>query len=911
MLLGRDTERAQIDELLTGARSGRSGCVVVTGDPGIGKSALLTYAQQRSAGMTVLSACGYESESQIPFAGLSDLLHPVLGMLERLPLPQAAALQSALSLGPPVPGDRFSVCAATVGMLAAAAEDAPVLVILDDMHWLDGSSREAILFAARRLHVEHLAMVMASRPVDQSEIDFAGVRQVRLNPLDADEAEPLLTTLARGAPPAMRRQIYEAAAGNPLGIQELCHEWSHSTRSFPGPGMPADSQLTRALRGRLDGLPEPTLEALMLVAASAGAETDVVLRAAGLCGLTLADFAPAEELQILVIDDRRIVFRHPLLRSVVYGAASMHARTNAHAALAQALTDVPGDGAADARARHLSVARLPPDDETAHLLIEAGTRARRRGGHGEAAIAFEQAARFSGPQLRPAVLLRAARGWQLAGRSSRVLPLLAEALPLAEDPRLRAMIRHMDAYLRMWRQRPADGLERMMAGAREIESIDAQRAVLMNADSGIACVMLGRIELGVKLVQRAYDLGQRAGGVAELVSAIALAAGLTTQGRRAEAKQLLADRTPDLDECDPLSRAQELAHAGFVSIWLEQYAQAERWLDRVTTRARRLGALGVLPQILGMYAELCFRTGRWSESRAAAEESVALAAESRQADLYSRLYVARLDGLQGRDAQSLAGIEHVRRAAEGLGADGLSPYLGQLEGLLALGRGDVEEAVAILERVQQLPMSQEIHEPSIVPWAFDLVEAYARAGDPDAARALLEKVTPAPDDDDRLWARAVAARCRGLLAPADQVMAEFGQALALHEQVGQPFERARTLLCLGERLRRERHRAAARGYLRQAMETFEQLGAVHWVDRSRSELTATGETLTQASGVAGMLTPQELQVATVVARGASNSEAAAALFLSPKTIEYHLSNIYRKTRLKSRTDLAVLTSAAS
>src|SRR4051812_38446909 len=401
--------------------------------------------------MTVLTARGYESESEIPFAGLADLVRPVLPLLKTLPEPQAAALQSAMSLGPPVSGDRFSVCAATVGVLAAAAEAEPLLVIVDDLQWLDVSSREAILFAARRLHADGIGLLMASRPFEGQEMDYAGLRELRLEGLSQADGDALARELLPAAPAELRRQIYEDTAGNPLGIQELCDQGAQQREPISTASVPAQSRLARALWGRLSELPERTRQALLIVAAAAGAETDVVLLAARHAGLDLADFAPAELAGLLVIDDRQIAFRHPLLRSVLYGAVSMHERAAAHAALAAVLVEQPGDAAADGRAWHLAVATLPPDEEVSALLAAAGTRARRRGGNLEAARAFEQAARFGTAATRAALLLRAARCWQLAGRTGKVLPLLDEATALTDEPRLLALIRHMGGYVRMWR----------------------------------------------------------------------------------------------------------------------------------------------------------------------------------------------------------------------------------------------------------------------------------------------------------------------------------------------------------------------------------------------------------------------------------------------------------------------------
>jgi DNA-binding CsgD family transcriptional regulator len=916
MVFGRVVERAAIDDLLLGARAGRSGALVIRGEPGIGKSTLLRYAAEQAKDMTVLSVRGYESESEIPFAGLADLIRPVLPLLDALPAPQAAALQSAMSLGPPVPGDRFSVCAATIGVLATAAEAQPLLVIVDDLHWLDVSSREAILFAARRLHADGIGLLMASRSSGEQELDYAGLRELRLEGLGQLDGDALCRELLPSASAEVRRQIYEDTAGNPLGIQELCDLGADPREPIGAPGMPAQSRLARALWGRLAELPPRTRQALLLVAAAAGAQTDVVLLAARQAGLDLADFAPAEVAGLLVIEDQQITFRHPLLRSVLYGSSSMHERFAAHGALAAVLEQVPGDVAADARAWHLAVARLPPDDEVSGLLAAAGSRARRRGGNLEAARAFEQAARFGTPETRAALMMRAARCWQLSGRSGKVLPLLEEALPLAEDERLRALIRHMGGYVQMWRSMPRDGLAEMIDGAQEIEQVDAGRAAMMYADAGLVYFILGQpVEL-LGTTKRAFEVSERGDEVARLVAAVAYAGALVINGQRAEGRQLLESVRPQLLEVDPLGRAQEYAHAAYISMWLEDYEIADQLLERIISLARSTGALGVLPQALAMASELSFRLGRWPQARANAEESVTLAEETRAANLYGLYFVARIDAMQGRADDSLRMLKRMMTTAHRYQAVCMDLYNGHTLGLLALGQGDLDEAIRQLEDVRNLPLAQHTRDQTIAGWAYDLVEAYARAGRNTDAAALLEEFTvidPGPGaESDSLV--ALTWRCRGLLAPRESMLEAFELALAAHDRCEMPFERARTLLCLGERLRRGRQRAPARQHLRRALEIFERLGAQGWATRARAELAATGETATKGTGAVAQLTPQELQVALVVARGTSNQEAASALFLSQKTIEYHLSNVYRKLGVHSRAELSeltVLTEAAS
>ncbi|MBT0767610.1 AAA family ATPase [Kineosporia sp. J2-2] len=915
MVFGRITERVVIDDLLRGVREGRGAALVMHGEAGIGKSTLLKHAIDQAGDMTVLSVRGYESESEIPFAGLADLIRPVLHLLDQLPGPQAAALQSALSLGPPVAGDRFSVCAATVGVLAAAAADSPLLVVIDDLQWLDVSSREAVLFAGRRLANDSVGLLIALRtePDRAPGLDrqYAGLPQLAVRGLGHEESRDLCRSLLPGASAEQIEQIYSDTAGNPLGIQELCSE-AGRRESGPTGVSSQSSRLTQALAGRLDEMPGRTRRAMLLVAAAGGAQTDVVRRAAVAVGLELADFAPAEDAGLLLADDETVDFRHPLMRSVLNSASTLHERTEAHGALAEALAQVPGEAAADARAWHLAQAVLPPDPQVSELLAEAGTRARFRGGNLEAARAFEQAARFGTPATRPALLLRAARCWQLAGRTGKMIPLLDEALELAADPKLRALIRHMRGYVRMWRALPRDALAEMIDGANEVEKADAARASLMYADAAIAHFMVGEpVEL-LAATRRAFELSEGTEGVARLVAAVAYSGSLVINGHRAEGQKLLSAVVPRLLEVPPLPRAQEFAHAAFIAMWLEDYPLAEKLLDAIITEARANGALGVLPQALSIASELAFRDGRWRQSQAYADESVELAKETRQANVYGMYFVARNHAVHGRVDEALAMVETVTDITTRYQATGLHLQTTHTLGLLALGEGDLDEAIGRLEQAGRLPVAVHTKDQSIVPWAFDLVEAYARAGRGDDARRLLGTVAvdeaPAGCRSDLLIAKTW--RCRGLLATGKAAIADaFEQALTAHDKLPMPFERARTLLYYGERLRRGRQRAEARTRLRKALEIFEQLDAPSWANRARNELKATGETLARGTGPAADLTPQELQVALVVARGASNSEAAAALFLSQKTIEYHLSNVYRKTGLRSRGDLSVLADA--
>jgi ATP/maltotriose-dependent transcriptional regulator MalT len=460
--------------------------------------------------------------------------------------------------------------------------------------------------------------------------------------------------------------------------------------------------------------------------------------------------------------------------------------------------------------------------------------------------------------------------------------------------------------VRMWRERPDAVLEYLVASAEAVEHEDPARAALMYSDTCIPYFMTGEIDQLGAAARRGYELAERVGGTPLLVAAVALAGSRTLAGDRAAALTLLRDWHAELMTADPLVRAQDLCHAALTWIWLEDFDRAGELLRRVVAAARSAGALGVLPQALGIESQLFFLVGRWHDARVSAAESLRLASETRQADLYGLFFAGRLDAVQGRPEDCQRRVKRTVAVAGRLGIDCMALYTGHELGLLALGEGDAVEAITHLEAVRELPVAARVREPAVVPWVFDLVEAYIRDGRPEAARDLL---TEQKEHTDGLWAPAAAARCRALLAEPEAMEEAFRAALAAPGCAAMPFERARTLLCYGERLRRARQRAHAREQLHEALEIFERLGAKPWAHRTRTELRATGTTVGRSATALPKLTPQELQVALVVARGATNHEAATTLFLSQKTIEYHLSNIYRKTNIRSRAELAVFADA--
>ena len=408
MLLGRTEERLALDHLLGQAREGHSGVLAVVGEPGIGKSALLDYAARAARGMCVLRARGIESEAEVPFAGLAELLRPVLGVMEQIPAPQAQALAGALALGPSTARDRFSIGAATLSLLSACAEEAPLVLLIDDAHLLDGSSAGALLFAARRLIADPIAVVLAVREGEPSLLDGADLRVLRVAGLSQSAGVELLAS-AQVSPDAAE-QLHRATGGNPLALLELAPDAAVVASRPYGP-IPISTSIADAFLRRFGQLPETTRRLLVLAAASDGGDCTLLARASGPLGLEIGELAAAEEAGLVTIDGVRVEFRHPLARSAVYAQASAAERRGVHAALARALPDRD----LDRRAWHLAAAAIGPDEVAASALEQAGARALDRSAYSVAAAAFERGAGLQPDEQRAGGVAVSRSGCRLAG----------------------------------------------------------------------------------------------------------------------------------------------------------------------------------------------------------------------------------------------------------------------------------------------------------------------------------------------------------------------------------------------------------------------------------------------------------------------------------------------------------------
>ena len=905
MLYGRDAERAWIGELLDAARDSRSGALVVRGEPGIGKTALLDDTRERAEDMHVLSARGVESEAELPFAALHQLFRPALPYLEGLPAPQSAALSGALGLDDGRANERFLVFTACLSLLSELAERRPVLCLVDDAHWLDDASADALRFVARRLDAEGIVILFGAREADVRAFEAVDVPELRLAGLDGDAAA---TLLARGggldAAPAVRDRLVERTRGNALALLELPGELTAAQLAGEEPlpeALPMTRQVEAVFLERVRRLPESTQRFLLIAAADESEDAALVARASEGLGIDGSALDEAERAGLVTVHGTRLEFRHPLVRSAVYDAATSSDRRSAHRTLAEAL----GTGAeqADRRAWHLAASAIDADETVIAALDDAATRAQRRAAYGVAAKALERAAELSiDDSGRGGRLVEAARCASLAGADERAASLARRAVPLTDDARGHAELAQVLAIAEIRRGRPPQALPMLLDAAREIAASDPAKALELLLDASWAAVEAGDSASQLEAFRLGAGIEPRDGDGASRF-AVDLLSGLGAIADRDPAAA--APRIERLLAWGAL--AEEPRHvvwAGSAAFWLGDAERAQTLLERGARLAREQGALGILVTALDVLGLRHYFAQRFDQAVVACREAVELNRELGSENLAQLpLFVlAAIAAIRGDDEEAdrraTASLEYATAHGQLLAAARATWALA----LLDLGRGSWEQA---LERLQPLgEVRLGFGDLLVIQTLPDRIEAAVRAGRPEVGRAALVVYAAWAERVTAPWARPRLDSCRALVAEGDEATEHFEAAI---ERSGdaRPFDLARIQLLYGEHLRRERRRADSRPHLRAAVEGFERLRAEPWAERARAELRASGETARKRDpSTAADLTPQELQIARFVAEGMSNKEVAAQLFLSPRTIDAHLRNVYGKLGIRSRTQLA-------
>jgi DNA-binding CsgD family transcriptional regulator len=892
MLLDRLPERAALSGLLEAARAGRSGVLVVRGEPGVGKTALLDWAVESAAGLRVARVAGVESEMELAFAALHQLCAPMLDKLERLPDPQREALGVAFGLNTGAAPDRFLVGLAALSLLSEVAEQQPLLCVIDDAHWLDRASALVLAFVARRLLAEPVALVFAAR--EEGE-EFRGLPELLVGGLGAGDARELLGSVLRGPlDERVRDRIVAETRGNPLALLEL-------PRGVPGvfgvPGVPG--RIEDSFRGRLEVLPAATRRLMLVAAAEPAGEPALVWRAAERLGIGAGAVAPAADAGLLTIGER-VTFRHPLVRSAVYRAAPPADRRAAHKALAGA-TDPQADP--DRRAWHRAQATLGPDEEVASELERSAGRAQARGGLAAAAAFLERSAALTlDPARRAERALAAAQATYQAGAFEAALELLGTAEAGPPDPFRRARADLLRGQVAFASSRGSDAPPLLLKAARQFEPLDMGLARETYLDALAAATFAGRLALGGgmrEVAEAALAAPPPPGplrGPDLLLDGLAL---LICQGYPAGApvlrRAVSAFCGTDVSREEGLRWLWLACHAA-VLVW--DYASGDVLSGRQVTLARDAGALIALPIAFYMRAGVHLFAGESAEAAAmvAQAESVTEATGSSIAP-YGALALAVFRGQEAQAAQLIqTATEDVGRRGEG---EGLS-VIQWAAAVLYNSLGRYEEALAAAQQA-----SEDSPAVRFANWALvELVEAAVRSAVPERAVGALQRLSGIARACGTDWALGAEARSRALVSDGAAAENLYREAIDRFGRAGLRVDLARARLLYGEWLRRQRRRRDARDQLGRAYQIFDSIGAAAFAGRARIELRATGGHARQlTTQTPDPLTAQEALIARLAGEGASNPQIAAQLFISPATVAYHLRKVFTKLGISSRSQL--------
>jgi len=899
-LLDRERERAVLDGLLGDLRSGRGRALVVRGEAGVGKSALLEYVTGAAADMRVARTAGVESEMELAFAGLHLLCAPLLDRLEGLPGPQRDALGIAFGLRAGDAPDRFLVGLAVLTLLAEVAEDRPLLCVVDDAQWLDRASAQVLAFVARRLLAEPVGLIFAARKPGEP---LQGLPDLEVPGLAEQDARTLLRSVVRfRLDERIRDRILAETNGNPLALLELPRGLGPAQLAggfglVEAQAIPA--RVEQGFRRRLEALPADTRSLMLVAAAEPTGDSMVVRRAAGRLGIPASAEVAAQADGLLEIRTW-VRFRHPLVRSAVYSAASPPERRAAHRALAE-VTDRDGDP--DRRAWHLAAAAPGPDEEVAAELERSAGRAQARGGMAAAAAFLQRAAEFtSEPARRAERALAATQASLQAGALDAAAELLAMAVAMPLDELQQARAALLRGRIAFASGGGSDAPALLVKAAKQLEPLDAALARQTYLDAWLAAMFAGRFAGAGDLheVSRAARSAPPPAGAPSpsdlLLDGLAV---LVTEGR-AEAAPLLrrAARVFAEEEIPMAERLRWgfLAVVAAIMVWDEQ-----RWHTIEVRQLRSCREAGLLAQLV-IYVNSTAILMTWCGDFAAAAslvaeaEAIAAATGTRFAP-FAALWLA---GFRGAEAEATPLIEAVIKDSRATG-QGLAIQESQrFSAVLYNGLGRYESAVA-----QAQQASEQAPELFTSMWVLpELIEAASRTGQTQLAADALGRLAEATSVAQTDWGQGIYARSRALLSDGQDAEGWYRQAVDRLSRTALRPELARAHLLYGEWLRREGRRAEARAQLRTAHGMFDAIGMEAFAERAGRELAASGETVRRrTTETHDQLTPQEAQIAQLARAGLSNPEIAAQLFLSVRTVEWHLRKVFTKLEISSRLQL--------
>ena len=900
--VGRTNERDALDALLARVRGGESEVLAIRGEPGIGKSALLRYAARQASGFRVAEVTAVEAEMELPFAGIHQLCARMLDRLDTLPVPQRDALSVALGLAAGEVPERFLLGLAVLNLLGAVADERPLLCLVDDAQWLDGASSQILGLVARRVRAESVAIVLAVRK-PAAVPDFEGLSELHLDGLPQQNARALLHSVVTGRLDSrLVDRIVTETGGNPLALLELPSRMT-AAELAGGFGLPALGELPEHIQGhylqRIGELPEATQGLMVLAAADPFGDAALVLRAGRRFGLDPSALAPAEAGELLQVGTS-VRFRHPLVRSAVYRSASTSSRQRAHEALAE-VSDADSD--ADVRAWHRALAANGPDEDVAAELERSASRAQARGGAAATAAFLERAVALTPePARRRERALAAAHVSVQAGAfaAARGLLAIARAGPLEELQR--AQVDLLQAQLAFVSSRGSDATALLLAAARRLEPLDVWTARETYVDAFSAAMFGGRLHGGVGMSEVAKaarasphppDATRATAGIL-LDALVALTEDYATAVPRCrEALQrLVGGRASAKERLRWLWQGCVLA----LETWNDEHA---RLLSHSSVElARESGTLSELALALSARTPVLVFCGELAAAAATVSEteSVQDATGIRSAP-YGALI---LSAWQGRHRETVDLIETTELGAEARGEGiglAISAYA---RAVLCNGLGRYEEALAAAVS------ASEHGEVVAENWGLsELIEPATRTGRIDLAVDAQKRLSRKANATGTDWALGIDARSRALLSEDERAEGQFLEAIDHLSRTSVRAELTRTRLLYGEWLRRMNRRVDARTQLRNALDDFTSSGMEGFADRARRELLATGETVRKRTADArDELTAQERQIAELARDGLSNPEIGARLFLSRRTVEWHLRHVFAKLGIKSRRELA-------
>ena len=899
-LVGRAPERGVLDRFLAALRGGESQALVLLGEPGIGKTAMLEDLAERASGCCVVSVCGVQSEMELAFAALHQLCAPLLGRLDAIPAPQAIALRTTFGMSAGTVPDRFFVGLAVLSLLAEAAADRPLLCVIDDEQWLDRTSAQVMAFVARRLGAESVGLVFGTRALSG---ELAGLPRLKVEGLPRKDARALLdSVLTAKVDERVLDQIVAEAHGNPLALVELPRELT-AAQLAGGFGLPGAIALPGSaeemFRRRIEVLPAESKRLLALAAAEPTGDPVLLWRAAARLGIRGAVARPAVDAG-LVEFGARVRFRHPLARSAAYRSAPIEERRVAHAALAEA-TDPGADP--DRRAWHQAKAAPGPDEDVAGELERSASRAQARGGLAAAAAFLQRATALTPDPVRQRQrALACAQAKVQAGEFDTAHDLLAiaESGSLAEEGKAHAML--VRAELAYAAGKGSEVQPLLLAAAKQLEPVEPRLARMTYLDAMRNAIYAGRLAgpgADISAVSRAAVAAPQPPGSPD--STDRLLYGLTASFAQEYAHGLPALRKSLLSFGSGLTAEEEMHCAPLAAIAAAGVWDCEDWealTGRYVDLCLELGALTELRQGLCLRALLFLFAGDLAAAESVIEEAQAvMTAIGADHAPYSPLGLA---AFRGREAEvsilARAAVDDAVLRGEGWAITGAAWATALVHNGLCHYRKALDAAQRATEYWGDLGLRT---------WALpELVEAAARSDAVEIAATACRQLAEIADDSGTDWALGVKARSHALLAAGDEADGLYQESISLLGRTCVRPELARAHLLYGEWLRRERRRREARTQLRKAHAMLEEMGMAAFAERARRELWATGESVRKRSVENhGELTAQELQVARLAREGLSNPEIGTRLFISARTVEYHLSKVFAKLGITSRSQL--------